>query len=139
MGCDTIAVHQLAWVFKWPRTCVTASRKRETVKDYSCLPEGEMQRPRLAQLLIFTLALCAMTAPAIACPGVFIRDSQNYDNRDGTGALETVDGNVPKGTADEIVGYDIVQGRKFYVQLRAYLHDPADIRLKPGCVLRKYE
>jgi hypothetical protein len=90
-------------------------------------------------------ALCAAlpglvgAASALACPGVFIRDSQNFDNRGPTGALEKVDGIIPKGTRDEIVGFDVVEGRTFYVQLRAYLHDPADIRLKPGCKLEKYD
>ena len=90
-------------------------------------------------------ALCAAlpalvgVGSALACPGVFIRDSQNFDNRGATGALEKVDGIIPKGTRDEIVGYDVVNGRTFYVQLRAYLHDPADIRLKPGCKLEKYD
>jgi hypothetical protein len=86
----------------------------------------------------FAIGLAAAT-PAFACPGLFLRDSQNYDNRDASGALETIDGFVPKGTRDEIVGYVIVEGRKYFVQLRAYLHDPADIRLKPGCTLQKYE
>jgi hypothetical protein len=88
--------------------------------------------------IAFAISVLA-TTPAFACPGVFIRDSQSYDNRGPSGALEKVDSIVPKGTRDEIVGYDIVDGKTYYVQLRAYLHDPADIRLKPGCELEKYD
>ena len=80
--------------------------------------------------------LCA--SPALACEGLFLRDSQNYDNRSPDGHLETVDGLVPKGTKDDIIGFAIVDGQKYYIQLRAYLHKPADIRLAPGCVLKPY-
>jgi hypothetical protein len=91
--------------------------------------------------LIFALGVAASLGapPAFACPGVFIRDPQSYDDRDGSGTLQTVDVIVPKGTKDEIVGYTIVGGKKYDVQLRAYLHDPADIQLQKGCVLKKYE
>lgn len=93
--------------------------------------------------LMFFVALSAALAPGIAyaqsCPGTFIRDSHSYDNRNDAGTLERVDVVIPKGTRDEIVGYTIVAGKKYYVQLRAFLHDPADIRLKAGCVLGKYE
>ncbi len=84
-----------------------------------------------------TIALL-FSLPAAACPGTFIRDSQNYDNRSADGSLETIEGVVRKGTRDEIVGYAIVEGRKYYIQLHAYLHAPADIRLAPGCKLKPY-
>ena len=45
---------------------------------------------------------------------------------------------VPKGTRDTIVGYVMAGGKKYYVQYRAYYHDPADIQLSKGCVLQKY-
>ena len=83
--------------------------------------------------------IAANSASAEDCPGVFIRDLQSYDNRNNSNSLERIDVVVPKGTRDTIVGYVIVGGKKYYVQMRAYLHDPADIRLKPGCVLEKYE
>jgi len=67
--------------------------------------------------------------PASACPGVFIGDSQNYDNRSCDGHLETIEGRIAKGTRADIFGYVVVDGRKYYIQLRAYLHAPADIRL----------
>jgi hypothetical protein len=94
---------------------------------------------RAVQALCAALPAIVLAGSAHACPGIFVHDSQNYDNRGATGALEKVDGIIPKGTRDEIVGYDLVNGRTFFVQLRAYLHDPADIRLKPGCKLEKYE
>lgn len=71
-------------------------------------------------------------------PGTFIRNSQSYDNRGPTPGLQTINVVVPKGTQDTIVGYAVVDGRKFYIQYRAYLHDPADIRLRPGCRLGPY-
>jgi hypothetical protein len=93
--------------------------------------------------LIHLAVLSAVLAPSLACaqsyPGTFIRDSQSYDNRNNTGTLDRVDVIIPKGTRDEIVGHTIVAGKKYYIQLRAFLHDPADIRLKAGCVLGKYE
>jgi hypothetical protein len=92
--------------------------------------------------MAFIALQIAGPGPAFAkpCEGVFIRDSQSYDNRNQAGTLEKVDVIVPKGTRDTIVGYDIVDGRKWYVQYRAYLHDPADIRLvKPSCKLEKYD
>jgi len=90
--------------------------------------------------LILALGVAtAVASPALACPGVFIRDSQSYDDRDPSGALVKVNVIVPKGTKDEIVGYTIVGGKKYDVQLRAYLHDPADIQIQKGCVLQKYE
>ena len=87
------------------------------------------------------LAAFGAFSPAFAqgCPGVFLRDSQSYDNRNDAGALERVDVVVPKGTHDLIVGFAVVGGKTFYVQYRAYLHDPRDIRLRAGCVLTKYE
>lgn len=94
---------------------------------------------RLMCLAVLSAALAPSIASAQSCPGTFIRDSQSYDNRNDTGTLDRVDVIIPKGTRDEIVGYTIVAGKKYYVQLRAFLHDPADIRLKPGCVLGKYE
>ena len=81
-------------------------------------------------------SICA--SQALACEGVFLRDSQNYDNRSPDGHLETIEGVVPKGTRDDIIGYAIVDGQKYYIQLRAYLHKPSDIRLAPGCKLKPY-
>ena len=66
------------------------------------------------------------------------RDSQNDFNRCDPGSLETSDVVAPKGTRDTFPGHTKVGGRKFYVQLRAFLHDPADIDPKPGCVLKPY-
>jgi hypothetical protein len=83
-----------------------------------------------------TFSAAALAGP---CPGVFIRDSQSYDNRNAAGTLEKIDVVVPAGTRDDIVGYVVVEGREWFVQYRAYLHDPADIRLKAGCKLDKYE
>lgn len=92
-----------------------------------------------AVILTGSLAgLAVVPAQAKDCPGTFIRDSQNYDNRTDPNKIERLDSIVPKGTKDLIVGYVVVGGKKYYVQLRAYLHDPADIRLKAGCVLEKY-
>ena len=51
-------------------------------------------------------SICA--SQALACEGVFLRDSQNYDNRSPDGHLETIEGVVPKGTRDDIIGYAIV-------------------------------
>ena len=91
---------------------------------------------RLATLLAL---FASSQAFAGAYPGVFVRDSPSYDNRNDTGALERVGVVVPKGTRDTIVGYTVIGGKTFYVQYRAYLHDPLDIRLKAGCVLEKCE
>jgi hypothetical protein len=102
--------------------------------------EQPMKRIRCIAGLTTLLALFASgQARASACPGVFVRDSPSYDNRNDRGELERVGVVVPKGTRDLIVGYTIVRGKTFYVQYRAYLHDPSDIRLKAGCVLGKYE
>jgi hypothetical protein len=32
----------------------------------------------------------------------------------------------------------IVGGKKYYVQIKAFLHEPRDIQIKPGCKLEKY-
>jgi len=98
-------------------------------------------KPLSCVIPLTMLSAFGVPSAAIAgdCPGVFIRDSQSYDNRNDTGSLERVDVIIPKGTRDTIVGYTIIGGKTFYVQLRAFLHDPSDIRLKAGCVLGKYE
>ena len=99
-----------------------------------------MKRIRcVAGLAMLSALIASSPALAGACPGVFVRDSPSYDNRNDTGALERVEVVVPKGTRDTIIGYTVVGGKTFYVQYRAYLHDPSDIRLKAGCVLEKYE
>ena len=81
-----------------------------------------------------TLSALIASSPALAdgCLGGFVRDSPSYDDRNNTGALERGDVVVPKGTRDTIVGYTVVEGKTFYVQYRAYLHAPSDIRLKAG-------
>ena len=93
------------------------------------------------------VALCAATAAASvataasaqpSCKGVFIRNSQSYDEGDTPGTLVNKNVVVPKGTQDSFVGYVVVAGKKYYVQYRAYFHDPADIKLAPGCVLTKW-
>jgi hypothetical protein len=102
--------------------------------------EAEREMRMLPRYLLTILVLIVPTSAwPQSCPGVFIRNSQSYDDRNTSGSLEKVDVVVPKGTRDTIVGYTIVAGRKFDVQLRAFLHDPRDIQLKPGCVLGKYE
>lgn len=93
----------------------------------------------VAGLAMLSVLIGSSLALAGPCPGVFVRDSPSYDNRNDTGALERVGVVVPKGTRDTIVGYTVVGGKTFYVQYRAYLHDPSDIRLQAGCVLEKYE
>ncbi len=93
----------------------------------------------MKRLRILFTPLLLLATPVIACPGTFIRDSQSWDNRGPTGEIEKIESVVPKGTKDEIVGYVIVGGKTYYVQLRAYLHDPADVRLQPGCKLERYE
>jgi hypothetical protein len=99
-----------------------------------------MKRIRcIAGLATLAALFASSQALAGACPGVFVWDSPSYDNRNERGELERVGVVVPKGTRDLIVGYTIVRGKTFYVQYRAYLHDPSDIRLKAGCVLEKYE
>jgi len=84
----------------------------------------------------------AVLAPSLAsaqtCSGVFIRDSQSYDDGATPNTVENKNLVVPKGTRDTFVGYVIVAGKKYYVQYRAYFHDPADIQLAKGCVLTKY-
>lgn len=99
-----------------------------------------MKRIRgIAGLAPLSALIASSPALAGACPGVFVRDSPSYDNRNDTGALERVGVVVPKGTRDTIVGYTVIGGKTFYVQYRAHLHDPSDIRLRAGCVLEKYE
>ncbi len=99
-----------------------------------------MKRTRcVAGLAMLSALIASSPALAGACPGIFVRDSPSYDNRNDTGALERVGVVVPKGTRDTIIGYTVVGGKTFYVQYRAYLHDPSDIRLRAGCVLEKYE
>ena len=68
-----------------------------------------------------TLSALIASSPALAggCPGVFVRDSPSYDNRNDTGALERVEVVVPKGTRDTIIGYTVVGGKTFYVQYRS--------------------
>ncbi len=87
-------------------------------------------------------ALTALSTPNAAsaqtCSGTFLRDSQSYDDGPTPNTVENKNLVVPKGTRDTFVGYVIVAGKKYYVQYRAYFHDPADIRLKPGCVLTKW-
>jgi hypothetical protein len=99
-------------------------------------------RDQMRLLNLSSIAFLAIAVPGIAfaqpCPGVFIRDSQSYDNTGEADTLVKVDVIIPKGTRDTIVGYEIVEGRKYYRQYRAFLHDPADIRLKAGCKLGKY-
>ena len=99
-----------------------------------------MKRSSLLWTLVGPVAVASLS-PAFAqgCPGVFLRDSQSYDHRNDADALERVDVVVPKGTHDLIVGFAVVGGKTFYVQYRAYPHDPRDIRLRAGCVLTKYE
>ena len=92
------------------------------------------------------VALCAATAAASvatvasaqSCKGVFVRNSQSYDDGQAPGTLVNKNVVAPKGTQDSFVGYVIVAGKKYYVQYRAYFHDPADIKLAPGCVLTKW-
>ena len=94
-----------------------------------------------AVLGALTIAAVALPGAALAqtCTGVFIRDSQSYNDGDTPGSVVKVEGSVvPKGTRDTIVGYLILGGKKYYVQYRAYYHDPADIQLSKGCVLQKY-
>ena len=93
--------------------------------------------------LVGALAALAAAIPGAAlaqtCTGVFTRDSQSYNDGDTPGSVVKVAGSVvPKGTRDTIVGYVIAGGKKYYVQYRAYYHDPADIQLSKGCVLQKY-
>ena len=93
--------------------------------------------------LVGALAALAAAIPGAAlaqtCAGVFTRDSQSYNDGDAPGSVMKVAGSiVPKGTRDTIVGYLILGGKKYYVQYRAYYHDPADIQLSKGCVLQKY-
>ena len=83
-------------------------------------------------------ASVATAASAQSCKGVFIRNSQSYDDGSAPGTLVNKNVVVPKGTSDSFVGYVIVAGKKYYVQYRAYFHDPADIKLAPGCVLTKW-
>lgn len=94
---------------------------------------------------LFVAACAALAAASVAsaasaqsCKGVFIRNSQSYDEGDTPGTLVNKNVVVPKGTQDSFVGYVIVAGKKYYVQYRAYFHDPADIKLAPGCVLTKW-
>jgi len=96
---------------------------------------------KFALLAVSTLAgsLTWNAAAAGPCKGVFLRDSQSYDYGDAPNTVENKNLVVPKGAKDTIVGYVIVAGKKYYVQYRAYFHDPADIKLAPGCVLSKYE
>lgn len=91
-------------------------------------------------IVLVSLTACLMPTLANAqdCPGVFIRDSQSYDTGNSPNVVERRDVVIPKGTRDVIVGYVVVGGKKYYQQLRAFLHDPADVRLKAGCVLGKY-
>lgn len=100
------------------------------------------EKPRRARAmrswLVAGLAGLSFASSAFACEGVFLRDSQNYDNRSPDGHLETVEGFVPKGTRDDIIGTAMVEGKTYYIQLRAYLHKPSDIRLSPGCKLKPY-
>src|SRR5271168_4866594 len=88
-------------------------------------------------------AIATFAAPGAAiaqdCPGVFIRDSQSYDTHADPYSVERVNGVIPKGTRDTFVGYIVIGGKTFYVQLRAFLHNQADVRLEAGCVLGKYE
>jgi hypothetical protein len=122
-----------------PRAIV-ASPDRSSKTQFE--KDDEEDGMKLAGCLMLLTSLSASFAPDVAlaqsCPGVFIRDSQSYDNRNDKGSLERVDVVVPNGTRDTIVGYTIVGGRKFYVQFRAFLHDPSDIRLDAGCVLGRY-
>jgi hypothetical protein len=101
--------------------------------------EDRMKRI-VSSILLAALSAAIATMPAAAkdCAGLFIRDSQNYDNRTNPNEIEKVDGVIPKGTRDTIVGFMIVGGKKYYVQIRAFLHEPADIRIQPGCKLEKY-
>ena len=92
----------------------------------------------LILLALLPASIASMPAAAKDCQGTFIRDSQNYDNRTDPNKIEQVDGVIPKGTRDTIVGFMIVSGKKYYVQIRAFLHEPADIRIAPGCKLEKY-
>jgi|SRR5580693_7875895 hypothetical protein len=84
----------------------------------------------------------AMLVPAASsaqtCTGVFIRDSQSYDDGAAPNTVENKNLVVPKGTKDTFVGYVVIAGKTYYVQYRAYFHDPADIQLAKGCVLTKY-
>jgi hypothetical protein len=80
----------------------------------------------------------ASAASAQSCKGVFVRNSQSYDEGQVAGTLVNKNVVVPKGTQDSFVGYVIVAGKKYYVQYRAYFHDPADIKLAPGCALTKW-
>lgn len=96
-----------------------------------------------AKALIGALAALAAAIPGAAlaqtCTGVFVRDSQSYNDGDAPGSVMKVAGSIiPKGTRDTIVGYVVAGGKKYYVQYRAYYHDPADIQLSKGCVLQKY-
>ncbi|MFI4975053.1 MAG: hypothetical protein ACHP84_10985 [Caulobacterales bacterium] len=93
----------------------------------------------LAHLGLAAAFMAPGVASAQTCKGVFIRDSQSYDNGDTPGTVVKMPVVVPKGTRDTIVGYVVIGGRKYYVQYRAYFHDPSDIRLTPGCVLGKYD
>jgi hypothetical protein len=93
---------------------------------------------RLGALIVALTAALPCAALANTCAGVFVRDSQSYDEGNTPGSVVKVPGVVPKGTRDTIVGYVILGGKKYYVQYRAYYHDPADIQLNKGCVLSKY-
>jgi hypothetical protein len=106
----------------------------------SAAPREDRMKRTISVIVLALLptAFASMPAAAKDCPGLFIRDSQNYDNRGHPDEIERVDGVIPKGTRDTIVGFMIVGGKKYYVQIRAFLHEPADIRIQPGCKLEKY-
>ena len=97
---------------------------------------------KFSRRVIILAALAACLMPTLAgaqeCPGVFIRDSQSYDTGNDPNVVERRDVVIAKGTRDLIVGYVMVGGKKYYQQLRAFRHDPADVRLKAGCILGKY-
>jgi hypothetical protein len=98
----------------------------------------EVRLTTLIAILVAMAVAIPCAAFAQTCAGVFIRNSQSYDDGNTPQSVVTVPVIVPKGTRDTIVGYIILGGKKYYVQYRAYYHDPADIRLSKGCVLQKY-
>jgi hypothetical protein len=107
------------------------------------MQRDEENRMKLYGRMIGLAVLAALAAPRAAiaqdCPGVFIRDSQSYDTHADPSSVERVNVVIPKGTRDTFVGYVVIGGKTFYVQLRAFLHNQADVRLDAGCVLGKYE
>lgn len=100
---------------------------------------GRFRQKFLAMTGLAAAILIPASALAHTCSGIFVRDSQSYDNGNTPGSVVKVPVIVPKGTRDTVVGFVIVGGKKYYVQYRAYLHDPADIRLDKVCALGKYD